>query len=199
MSYSARSDSDFFDTDWRDRALSLERGWVLTAAITSILFGLFVILRPSAGLVTVSIIFGTYLVVAGVSRVAFSIAGKGRSTLYRWVMAILGVLIIVAGFLCLIDVVTSLQTLAIVLGVGLVIAGIADLALLGNPDDGRPTWVRVTGAVLSIIAGILMFVVPFISVGLIVIIGAIALIVVGLAGLVAASRFSSAPASPLSA
>jgi len=100
----------------------------------------------------------------------------------------------VAGFLCLVDVVTSLQTLAIVLGVGLIVAGIADFATLGSPEGGRPTWLRVVSAILSILAGILMFIVPFVSIGLIVVFGGIALIVVGLAGLATYAQLKPAAA-----
>jgi uncharacterized membrane protein HdeD (DUF308 family) len=179
--------AEFLDQDWKARAQSLERGWVLTAAIVAILFGIFVLVRPSAGLVTVAIIFGTYLVIAGVSRVSFAIANHGRSTGYRWFSGILGALIVVAGFICLVNLVTSLQTLGIVVGVALIVSGIAEL-LPVDKDPARPTWLRVTTGIVSILAGLVMFAVPFFSVGLIVVIGAISLIVIGIAGLIALPR-----------
>jgi len=194
MSWSASAGTSAASpVDWRDRALSLERGWVLTAAITSLLFGFFIILRPTAGLSTLAVIFGSYLVVAGVSRVAFAIAGRGHSTGRRLLMALLGVIIAIAGFACLLDFAASLEALAFILGAGLVVAGIADVATIRQKVEGRPTALRVVSAILSIIAGIVMFVIPFVSVGLIVLVGAIALVVVGIAGIVAYPQMSLYP------
>jgi uncharacterized membrane protein HdeD (DUF308 family) len=174
--------SESHELDWRGRALALERGWVITAAVVAILFGLFVLLRPQAGLLTVAVVFGIYLVVSGVSRVAFAIADGSRSTGYRWLSAILGLLIVVAGFICLFNLFQSLAVLGFTLGIGLILAGIVDLFNFDR-EGGRPTWLRITGGILSIIAGIVMFVVPFFSVGLIVLMSAIVLIVVGIVAL----------------
>lgn len=182
--------ADFFQ-DWKEKALSLERGWILTAAVVSVLFGVFVLVQPRAGLLTTAIFFGIYLVVAGVSRFSFAIVDAGKPPISRWLGGILGILIVVAGFICILNLATSLETLAFVLGVGLLIVGVVDLFTLGSDEAGRPTWLRVISGVLSILAGIAMFIVPFVSVGLIVVVGAISLIVVGIAGLVALPRFTS--------
>jgi uncharacterized membrane protein HdeD (DUF308 family) len=158
------------------RALSAERGWILTAGIVAILFGIFVLIKPSAGLTIIGVIFGVYLIVAGVSRFAFAIADSQKSTGSRVLKAIIGVLIVVAGFFCLFNIFGSISVL------GLVLAGIADLFNLAK-DANRPTWMRVTSGILSIIAGIIVFIVPFFAVGVVVVIAAIILIIVGVVSL----------------
>jgi uncharacterized membrane protein HdeD (DUF308 family) len=168
--------------DWRMRALSAERGWILTAGIVAILFGIFVLIKPSAGLTIIGVIFGVYLIVAGVSRFAFAIADGQKSTGSRVLKAIIGVLIVVAGFFCLFNIFGSISVLGFILGIGLVLAGIADLFNL-EKDANRPTWMRVTSGILSIIAGIIVFIVPFFAVGVVVVIAAIILIIVGVVSL----------------
>jgi uncharacterized membrane protein HdeD (DUF308 family) len=168
---------------WRNKAISAERGSIITVAVVAILFGVFVLVRPSSGLLTIAVFFGIYLVVSGVAGVAFALTSSDRSAGSRWLSGILGVLVVIAGFVCLLNLGTSLQVLGFTLGVGLLLVGVAELAN-SRPEQGRPTALRVVSGVLTIIAGIVMVIVPFISVGIIVFIGAIVLVVAGIAGLI---------------
>ena len=170
--------------EWRARALSLERGWVLTSALVALLLGVFILIRPDIGVATVGVIFGIFLIVAGVSRLSFGIANQQASTGYRWLSAILGVVVAIGGFYCLLNTTASLEVFAFLLGAGLVVSGIADFANVRGEEQGRPTWLRVVSGLLSVIAGLVMFVVPVISIGLIVVVSAIALIIAGIGGLI---------------
>ena len=174
--------------DWRQRALSLERRWIVTAAIVAIVLGLFILFRPSSGLVTVAITFGIYLVVLGASRFALAVTGSDLTTGWRWLNGILGVIVVAAGVSCLINLARSLVVLGFTLGIGLLVSGIAELAEGDSAKVGRPTWLRITSGVVSIIAGIIMLVVPFVSVGLIILIGGIVLIGVGIGALISLPR-----------
>jgi uncharacterized membrane protein HdeD (DUF308 family) len=66
--------------------------------------------------------------------------------------------------------------------------GIVDLFRGNSENDSTPTWIRIISGVLAIIVGIVMCVVPLISVNIVVIFGAIVLIVVGIGGLFAMPR-----------
>jgi uncharacterized membrane protein HdeD (DUF308 family) len=176
------NNSDSQTIDWRTRALNAQRGWVLTAGIVSILLGVFVLIRPDAGLTIIGVIFGLYLIIAGVGRFAFAIADSERSAGSRVFKAIIGILIVVAGVFCLFNVFGSVKLLAIILGIGLVLAGIADLFNFDR-DAARPTWMRVTAGILAIIGGIIMFIIPVFAVSVIVVIAAIILIIVGIVSL----------------
>jgi uncharacterized membrane protein HdeD (DUF308 family) len=175
---------DSGNSSWRERAASIERGWIIAAAIVAILIGVFLLIQPASGLVTVAVLFGVYLVVSGVCTFAFAIARRDRSTGYRWWRAILGVLVVIAGIACLVNLFRSLQFLGFTLGVGLVFVGIAELM---NYDraEGRPVALRVISGVLTILAGIVMFFAPLISVEVIVFISALVLIVTGVAAFIA--------------
>ncbi|WP_213814923.1 HdeD family acid-resistance protein [Glaciihabitans sp. dw_435] len=174
---------------WRDRAVAAERGWILTLSLVAVMFGVFVMVRPSAGMLTIAIFFGIYLVVTGAASVAFSNTAQGRSAGRRWIGGILGALVIIAGFICLLNLSQSLQILGLTLGVGLILAGIADMANVSK-QPGRPVWLRIVSGVLTILAGIIMVIVPLVSVGIVVVIGGVALIVAGIAGLF---RLTDAP------
>jgi uncharacterized membrane protein HdeD (DUF308 family) len=172
-------------TSWQDKAMALERGWLLSAAIVSILIGVFILFRPQAGVLTIAITFGLYLIFAGVSRFSFAITGKDRSTGLRWFGGILGVLIVAAGFYCLINLESSMIILGITLGIGLIGLGITDLVNSNGDGVGRPSWLRITGGILSIVAGIIMLFVPFVSITIVVWTGAFILIVLGVVGIAA--------------
>jgi uncharacterized membrane protein HdeD (DUF308 family) len=174
--------------DWRQRALSLERRWIVTAAIVAIVLGLFILFRPGSGLVTVAITFGIYLIVLGASRFALAVTGSDLTTGWRWLNGILGVIVAAAGISCLVNLARSLVVLGFTLGIGLLVSGIAELAEGDSAKVGRPTWLRITSGVVSIIAGIIMLIVPFVSVGLIVLLGGIVLIGVGIGALVSLPR-----------
>jgi uncharacterized membrane protein HdeD (DUF308 family) len=172
---------------WEQRALSFERGWLLSGAITSILIGIFLLFRPEAGVLTIAVVFGLYLVFAGSSRFAFAVTGRGKSGLRRVLGAILGVLVVAAGFYALLNVATSLVLLAITLGIGLIVSGVADLINSGANRE-RPTWIRVTGGIISVLAGLALLFAPLVSVSFIVWIGAIALILIGVVSIAAMPR-----------
>lgn len=175
---------------WEVRALSLERGRLLSAAIAGILLGIFVLVRPDTGLATVAVVFGIYLVFAGVSRFAFAITGVERSTGRRWLAGILGVLVVGAGFFFLLNLRASLDVLGFVLGFGLIVAGIADLVTSDGDRESRPTWMRVTTGILTVVAGVVLLVVPLFSIGLVVAIGAVLLIAIGAATIFALPRLA---------
>jgi uncharacterized membrane protein HdeD (DUF308 family) len=168
---------------WQDKALSLERGWLLTAAIVSVLIGVFVLARPQSGVLTIAITFGLYLVFGGAARFSFALTDTRRSAGVRWIGAILGVLVVIAGFYCLLNLESSLIVLGVTLGIGLIGVGFTDLVSGNRERVGQPSWLRITSGVLAVLAGIIMLVVPFISVSLIVWTGAIILVAIGIVGI----------------
>jgi uncharacterized membrane protein HdeD (DUF308 family) len=168
---------------WQDRALSVERDWVITAGVVAILLGVFVIFRPRVGIATLALVFGIYLLAAGVWRLARSVTDPGKSTGRRVLGVILGIVIAAAGIFCLFFLQQSVVLLGVTLGIGIIVVGIADLFRNNAENDSTPTWVRVISGILALIVGALMCIVPFISVGVVVFFGAIVLIAVGVGGL----------------
>ncbi len=173
---------------WRERALSVERDWIVTAGIVAILLGVFVLFRPRVGVATLALVFGIYLVFAGVWRLARSVTEPGKSTGRRVLGFILGLIIVAAGIFCLFDLDQSVVLLGLTLGIGIILVGIVDLFRNNTENDSTPTAVRVVSGILAIIVGIVMCIVPFVSVDIVVVFGAAVLIVVGIAGLLTLPR-----------
>jgi uncharacterized membrane protein HdeD (DUF308 family) len=92
---------------------------------------------------------------------------------------------VVAGFYCLLNLESSMIILGVTLGIGLIGLGITDLVNSNGDGVGRPSWLRITGGILSIIAGIVMLFIPFVSVTIVVWTGAFILIVLGVVGIAA--------------
>lgn len=107
----------------------------------------------------------------------------------RWVRALIGVVSIVVGAVILTRPTTSLGVLAILIGVGLILSGILELAGGGEPDDGErmPRW-RLVTAILWIAAGVFVLVFPGLTVRTVAAVVAVALLVNGALSLLAAFR-----------
>lgn len=107
----------------------------------------------------------------------------------RWVRALIGVVSVVVGAVILTRPTTSLGVLAILIGVGLILSGILELAGGGEPDDGErmPRW-RLVTAILWIAAGVFVLVFPGLTVRTVAAVVAVALLVNGALSLLAAFR-----------
>ncbi|MGR2752925.1 lipase family protein [Agromyces arachidis] len=107
----------------------------------------------------------------------------------RWVRGVVGVVAVVLGAVILTRPTTSLGVLAILIGAGMVLSGILELVGGGDPDDERrgPRWRLVTAA-LWIVAGVLVLLLPGLTVRLVAVAVAVAIIVNGGLSLAAAFR-----------
>src|ERR1700712_855788 len=83
--------------------LALNRGQLLAVSIIGLILGVIGVLFPSGALLSVAIIFGIYLVFSGIFRINAALLTHNLSAGIRWLSGILGVLIVVAGVMCLSD------------------------------------------------------------------------------------------------
>ena len=173
---------------WRERTLSVERDWALTAGIVSILLGVFMLIRPNTGIATLALVFGIYLLAAGVWRLSRSITDPGRTTGRRIFGIVLGAAISLAGIWCLFNIGASVVLLGITLGAGVILVGIVDLFRNNRENDSTAPWLRITSGILAILVGLVMCIVPLISVNIVVLFGAIVLIAVGIGSLLSMPR-----------
>jgi uncharacterized membrane protein HdeD (DUF308 family) len=106
-----------------------------------------------------------------------------RSAASRWwALAVLGVVTTVVGIIVLFNTQATEMVLAILIAIGLLISGIADLATFRRWP--RP-WVPVVWGLVSIVAGLVAVAWPDITLTVLVVIVAIALIVRGLVAVLA--------------
>jgi len=165
----------------------LHRGELIAVAVIGILLGAVALIWPDATLLTVAIIFGSYLVVSGVFRITAAFLAEGLSTPLRWLTGLMGLLVVVAGILCLADPFQSLVVLAFVIGIGWIAEGIVDV-MAGFERTVAPRWLAFVSGSVSILSGITMFVLPVLAVAAFVTVGAVLLIAVSVTTLLTLPR-----------
>ena len=149
--------------------------WLLAIlGVVSIVAGVLALVYPDITLLAVGLIFGIYLLMAGVFELVEAIAGDPES---RALTAIVGILGIVAGLVCLRRPGASLLALVLVLGIYLVVSGAAHLVRAFASAEHRG-W-AVLGAIVDIVLGILILSVPKVSLVTLAVLFGISLIVRG--------------------
>jgi uncharacterized membrane protein HdeD (DUF308 family) len=165
----------------------IHRGELIAVAVIGILLGAIALIWPDATLLTVAIIFGSYLIVSGIFRITAAFVAERLSTGLRWLTGIMGLLVIVAGIICLANPFQSLVVLAFVIGIGWIAEGIVDL-MAGVQGTVTPRWLAFVSGTVSILAGITVFVLPVLAVAAFVTIAAVLLIAVSITTLLTLPR-----------
>jgi uncharacterized membrane protein HdeD (DUF308 family) len=165
----------------------IHRGELIAVAIIGIVLGVIALLWPGASLLTVAVIFGSYLIASGIFRITAAFVADGLTTGLRWLTGIMGLLVIVAGVICLANPFQSLIVLAFVIGIGWIAEGIVDV-MSGVRGVITPRWLGFVSGIVSILAGIATFLLPAFALVTFVIFGAVLLIVVSVTTLLTLPR-----------
>lgn len=167
--------------------LRINRGVLITVSIIGIVLGILALVWPGASLLTVAIVFGSYLVASGIFRIVAAFSVDSLSTGQRWLTGIIGLIVVIVGVIALADPFSSLYALAFLIGIGWIAEGIVDVvaAIRGTVI---PRWFGWVSGILSILAGITVFLLPGLALNLFVTIGAILLIVVSVSTLLTLPR-----------
>lgn len=145
------------------RRLGSAWAWILAFGVLSILAGLVAIFWPGATLLVIAIVFAVQLIVAGVFRFVGAFAIPGETGWLRALQAILAVLSFVVGVYLLGHMALSLLVLAFVLGFYWTVHGVIELFVaIGHPELPGRAWMILSG-LLGIAAGVLLIVLPGIS------------------------------------
>lgn len=133
--------------------------WALVTGLLAVILGVLVFVRPGAAILVTAIFFGAYLLVVGISQVV--LAFSMRSSLGgRLLLFIGGAAALVLAVLCFINISDSIELLAIWIGVGFIFRGVATtMSAISDPSLPGRIWEIIVG-VISVIAGIVMFVAP---------------------------------------
>ena len=133
--------------------------WMIAIlGVVSIVAGVLALVYPDITLLVMGLIFGIYLLMAGVFEIVEAIVGDPAS---RALTAIVGILGLIAGLVCLRRPGDSLLALIIVLGVYLIVAGVAHLVRAFASVEHRG-W-GIFAAIADVVLGILILAVPDIS------------------------------------
>jgi uncharacterized membrane protein HdeD (DUF308 family) len=167
--------------------LALHRGQLIAVSIIGIVLGLIALFFPAFVLLFVAIVFGIFLVASGIFRINAALITPGLSTGLRWLTSLLGVLIVAAGVICLADPFGTLIVLAYLIGIGWIAGGISDV-MAAVQGSVRPRWFGWVAGLVSILAGIVLFVVPATGIKTFILIGSILLLVVSVTALLNTPR-----------
>jgi uncharacterized membrane protein HdeD (DUF308 family) len=172
--------------------------WVrLVLGIVAIVVGVAAFAWPTATVRVVGLLFGLNLIITGTVRTVLLPFAPGYPLLYRLVGGIVGVLTAFVGFLCIRNVTGSVKLLLVVVAVGWLLDGLTELFLgIGDRGAAGRGW-RITAGLGSIVAALVVLVWPQLTLATFLAVGAIILVVVGVAQVVASLRSQHDDASSL--
>jgi uncharacterized membrane protein HdeD (DUF308 family) len=156
----------------------------------ALVLGVVLLFWPERTLAVAAIFLGIYFIIAGVMRVALGIFGRGINGGMRALNIILGVLLVIAGIVALKNVAAAAVTLVVIaiafVGIGWIIEGVMSIAESSRTSSSG--W-AITYGIISILAGIVVLFLPTSSAVFLLWFAAIALVVLGLIGIVRAFTF----------
>ena len=138
--------------------------------------GIILIAWPGPSLVTIAVIIGIFLLVDGVIDVILSIVGKGEG---RGLVAVLGVLSIIAGLIMVKHPFSALAVLVIIIGIWFIVAGVVRFIAAFTDRDGRGT--NIVVGILDILAGIVVLAWPDLSLKTLAVLAGIVFVIRGIA------------------
>lgn len=151
---------------------TIQVGLIIGAIITAIV-GILMLVFPQESALLAGVIFGIFILIRGIVRVIVGIGGPGLTGLGRTVSIIIGVILLAAGVVILLNITVGVEILAIIIGISWIIDGIA--TLIESSRAAARAFSIVTG-IISVLAGVAMFFLGSQGVALImIVIGAVAL------------------------
>ncbi|MFJ4816522.1 HdeD family acid-resistance protein [Streptomyces sp. NPDC088801] len=131
--------------------------WLLGSAVATLVPGVLVLVWPEATLHVLAVLIGLYLLVAGAFRFVAVFAREGHERLPGLLLAVLYVL---AGVLCLRNPLQTIAALSLITGVVWLVSGMLTLYTALAAKDLPHRGVVLGGAVLGIVAGIVVLALP---------------------------------------
>ncbi|MFV8247380.1 HdeD family acid-resistance protein [Mycolicibacterium peregrinum] len=162
----------------------------LVSGILAVILGVLALVWPGITILVAAIFFAAYLLITGISQLvlAFSIRSSvgGRVLLF-----IGGAAALVLAVLCFVSLQNSFELLAIWIGVGFIFRGVATtMSAIGDPSLPGRVWEIIIG-IISVIAGIIMFVAPLEGLVALAQVTGIILVVVGVVEVISAFAIRS--------
>ena len=160
----------------------------IALGVGTVAIGLVALFWPQVTLVVLAVLFGIHLIFAGAMRIASAFASETVSGWLRAVMFIVGVLVLLAGLLCLRNPALSLLTVAVLISFGWIVNGMMELLAAASPEVPGSRWLLVLGGIVSIVGALLILFWPGLALLTFTIIGGVLLVVFGVMTTVSALR-----------
>lgn len=187
---SAVHDLSLDASDMTRPAINGIRAVLGVSGAVAVILGVVLLFWPAKTIAVLAVFLGIYFVIAGIMRLGVGIFARGIGGGIRTLNIILGILLVIAGVVALKNVSTAATVLVIFalafIGVGWIIEGV--MALVESGRAASSGWAIAYG-ILSIIAGLVVLFLPASSAVFLIIFAAVALIVLGVIGIVRAFTF----------
>ena len=191
-------------TDMSRAAINSMRAVLGVSGAVAVILGVVLLFWPAKTIAVFAIFLGIYFVVAGIMRLGVGIFARGIGGGIRTLNIILGVLMVIAGVIALKNVAEAATVLVILavafIGIGWIVEGVMSLVESGR---ARSSGWAIAYGILSILAGLVVLVMPASSTVFLILFAAVALIVLGIIGIVRAFTFgrevlaaTSTPSTP---
>jgi uncharacterized membrane protein HdeD (DUF308 family) len=154
---------DFQNNYARARAetLASQAKWsLIIRGILAIVFGIAVWIWPHITLLVLIVMFGIFAVASGIFALGAAFQAH-RAHRGWWMLAVSGVLGIVAGIVALVWPHETAFILLYIIAIWAIVTGVSEIIAAFTPGrTGADEWLLVLAGVLSIIFGILLFIFP---------------------------------------
>jgi uncharacterized membrane protein HdeD (DUF308 family) len=135
---------------------------------------------PDATVHVIGFLFGLNLVLTGVIRAGLLLFAPGYPVLHRVLGITFGVFTAIAGIICLRNIAGSVVLLLVVVAIGWLLDGLAEIFLADGGAKQSGAGVRIATGLISILGAIALLVWPKIGLGIFIGIGATVLVFVGI-------------------
>jgi uncharacterized membrane protein HdeD (DUF308 family) len=169
---------------------------LLALGVVSVVLGTTIIIFPFAALHLAAIIIGTWLIAAGVTRMAGALTNRSKPRDRQRLAALVGVACILAGLASLRDVHGTLRILAIILAVQWLVGGAVDVFNGVRSHQAERRWLVALGA-LSCAAGVVFLISPALSLLAFNLMTAVSAIGIGVLDIAAGLRLRTIARQPL--
>lgn len=158
------------------------RGLRVALGVVTVVAGALILAWPGGTLLTVAVLLGIQLIIAGIVRAVTAFTFDADSVAGRILFLLLGVLLVIVGILCLRAPSRTVAILVLLFGLSTIVSGVLEFF---HGVTGGGGWAIASGTV-SILIGIIVLSYPVGSVSAMIWLFGLSLLVVGLTGIVGA-------------
>jgi uncharacterized membrane protein HdeD (DUF308 family) len=171
----------------RGPAIAENRNWLrLTVGVVAIAAGVAAFAWPAATVHVIAVLFGLNLLVTGFFRAGLLLFVPGYPLLHRVLGITFGVLTGLVGIVCLRNVAGSVALLLVVVAVGWLLDGLVQIFLgIGDSTKAGDGW-SIGSGLIMILGAIALLVWPKVGLGAFIFVGSTVLIFVGAAQVISA-------------
>ncbi|GIE98484.1 HdeD family acid-resistance protein [Paractinoplanes rishiriensis] len=164
---------------------------VLITGALGVAFGAAVLIWPDISLRVMAALAGVWLFIAGLARIIGAFLPGGGSVLHSVFSGVVGIIVLIAGLICLRNLVTRLALLSLMFAITWILTGIT-LVVLGVQRQGSGRgWLLLVG-VLALLAGSVFVFAPGLSLTTLVVLTGVSSLVIGAAEVILAFRLRRA-------